>query len=107
MYGTLYRIRTCDLLIRSQLLYPAELRGPFDLSDDKYESEIIADLSADSRGLNLTVCWPSWRSSRYLALDLDRKYRRRGISDTMRRDPMLGIRQRVCFESSRKHANDY
>lgn len=25
--STLGRIRTCDLLIRSQLLYPAELRG--------------------------------------------------------------------------------
>ena len=28
MYGTPSRIRTCDLLIRSQLLYPAELPGP-------------------------------------------------------------------------------
>lgn len=25
--GALYRIRTCDPLIRSQILYPAELRG--------------------------------------------------------------------------------
>ena len=27
LFGLLYRIRTCDLLLRRQLLYPAELRA--------------------------------------------------------------------------------
>ena len=47
--GTPYRIRTCDLRLRRPLLYPAELRAPWEASASRSETPgIIRSTSVES-----------------------------------------------------------
>lgn len=47
--GTPYRIRTCDLRLRRPLLYPAELRAPWEASASRSETRgIIRSTSVES-----------------------------------------------------------